>query len=202
MVENEQQVELARLELEHSRVEIERRRLMMDERHAELEVLVAGAERSRDFSNQYAKTALQSVFLLNGGALIAFPAFGQLVGAAFNEHLSFVIASLAGFVVGLMLAVLATLLGFLALDADAQSSYYKAWDRQRQYAKVQFPDTYDGEMEAERVEFERTSDKFRKKFQSHRRLAIGLGVSSLGAFIWGAICASVVLSRNVPAVGS
>jgi hypothetical protein len=188
------QNENAPLEFERLRVEIERRRLMLDERRAELEALLVGAEDSREFANQYAKAALQSLFLLNGGALIAFPAFGQLVGTAFNEQLGVVILSLAGFVGGLACVILATLLAFLALDADAQCIYYMTEDRQRQYAKVQYPDTYDEAIEAARVESEMMSGKCQAQFVLRRRWAILLGLLSLAAFIFGALCAAGVLA--------
>ncbi len=37
-------------------------------------------ERSRTFTFEFARMALRSMFLLNGGALIALPAFAEMLG--------------------------------------------------------------------------------------------------------------------------
>jgi hypothetical protein len=52
---------------------------------------------SREHAHDFAKVAIQSTFLLNGGALIAFPTFAQLVGIGLHDHIGLGINQHPGF---------------------------------------------------------------------------------------------------------
>jgi hypothetical protein len=60
------------------------------------------AETSRRMAHAYAKMGFQTMFFLNGGALIAFPAFAQLLGKTFSLTARPAALSIGAFICGLV----------------------------------------------------------------------------------------------------
>lgn len=113
------QLDLARLALEQRAAQNEATRIYLERWRVDLEPLHEHRLMSRRQANDYAKAAGQMLFLLNGGALLAFPAIAELLGTGFRGHISLVISGMGAFFAGLVTVGIATLLAFLANVSDA-----------------------------------------------------------------------------------
>lgn len=192
-------LEALRLDLERRRYLDETTRTFLERWRTDVQPLHEHRLMSREHAYGYAKVAIQTMFLLNGGALIAFPAFAQLVETAFKDHVTFALLSIGGFVLGLLLIAITALLAYLSMGADAA-----AVSQKEEYVKLglnreQAADDDKPEYDEKRV----TAEKERKrKYNLATRLAwsgLVLWVASLAAFVFGAIFAALVLSA-VPTV--
>ncbi len=191
-------VEALRLDLERRRYMDETTRTFLERWRTDVKPLHEHRLMSREHAYGYAKLAIQTMFLLNGGALIAFPAFTQLLGTAFKDHVTIALMSIGGFVFGLVLIAITILLAYLSMAADAE-----AVNQKEEYVKLglnrdQVADDKKPEYDKKRA----TAEKERKrKYELATRLALwglGLGVGSLAAFVFGAIFAALVLSAAQP----
>ena len=191
-------LEALRLDLERRRYLDETTRTFLERWRTDVQPLHEHRLMSREHAYGYAKVAIQTMFLLNGGALIAFPAFAQLLGTAFKDHVTIALLSIGGFVFGLVLIVITTLLAYLSTAADAE-----AVNQKEEYVKLglnrdQVADDDKPEYDKKRA----TAEKERKRHYGRAtRLALwglGLGVGSLAAFVFGAIFAALVLSAAQP----
>lgn len=186
--------EAFRLEVERLRHENERFRSHLERWRTDVDPLYQAGEHSREMAFQFAQSAVKSMFLLNGGALIAFPAFAQLVGTVFSENIALFLLSAGSFVGGLTLIAIATVLAYKAMDADAEAI------RQRQeVVKIDLNRSYDpkwytGDVKKRRSEAEKAEERSARQFQRISGWALGLGVGSLVAFVSGAIFGALVLS--------
>lgn len=194
-------VEALRLEVERTRLELDRAsymnehtRTFLERWRTDVQPIHEAAERSREMAYGYAKLAIQTMFLLNGGALIVFPAFAQLVGTAFRDHVVSALLSVGGFVSGLVLIGVTTLLAYLSMDADAAAI--------RQYGevvKINLNQSQDPDAKAEKYETPRSvaaaaQERHYRRANVMRWWAVGLGVGSMVAFVFGALYAARVLS--------
>jgi hypothetical protein len=192
-------LEALRLDLERRRYLDETTRTFLERWRTDVQPLHEHRLMSREHAYGYAKVAIQTMFLLNGGALIAFPAFAQLVETAFKDHVTFALLSIGGFVLGLLLIAITALLAYLSMGADAA-----AVNQKEEYVKLGL--NRDRAADDDKPEYDEkraTAEKERKrKYNLATRLAwsgLALWVASLAAFVFGAIFAALVLSA-VPTV--
>ena len=137
----------------------------------------------------YAQSALKAAFLLNGGALIAVPAFQRLIdshGQAGWYNLSNILAL---FVVGLIFCTIASLFAFLS--AQHETNLAATWfEYATDLVTAQFRRAADSTIalpdEAAHLKSVR---KFRRRSSLYRQLAICSGVLSIGGFGAGAYLA-------------
>lgn len=195
-------IEELKLELERLTYSNERTRTYLEHLRIEVGTVHESAERSRDMAFGFAKMALQTMFLLNGGALIAFPAFAQLVGNGFSSHVTTALISICGFAAGLVFISTATLLAYLAMDADKESSYRREGVLTINLTQSYHPDCHNQAQEELRTERQSDSEKYHALGNKLRTGAIVLGFLSLAAFIGGTICAGYVLSAATPGTKS
>ena len=191
--------EALRLEIERLQYSNDRFRTHLERWRTDVEPLYHAGERSRDMAFQFAQTAIRSMFLLNGGALIAFPAFAELVGTEFHQNIWEFLLSTGGFVLGLVLIVATTLLAYMAMDADAaairQRQEIVKIDLNRSHA----PEWYSNEVKQARVDAEAAENKSAGLFKVLSSWALALGIGSIAAFLFGAAFAAVVLSSSASA---
>lgn len=191
-------LETLRLDLERLRYLDERTRTFLERWRTDVQPLHEHRLMSREHGYGYAKVAIQTMFLLNGGALIAFPAFAQLLGTAFKDHVTIALLSIGGFVFGLVLIAITTLLAYLSMAADAE-----AVNQKEEYVKLGL--NRDQVADDDKLEYDKkraTAEKERKrKFNLATGLALSgvvLWVASLAAFVFGALFAALVLSAAQP----
>ena len=183
--------EVARLRLEQARAYQERWKTHVDP-------ILSLAETSRGMAHDYAKMALQTMFFLNGGALIAFPAFAQLLGKSFWLAPRLATYSMAAFVVGLAAIATSTYLAYLAMDKDAES--IRHW-----WEKVRSEISLEADPTSSLADWKTLAGSSQKRMlrASHwfRRLSLAasvLGVASMFAFVAGAIFAMDLVSAIHP----
>ncbi len=152
------------------------------------------AERSRTFTFEFARMALRSMFLLNGGALIALPAFAGMLGGIKPETADTFIWSIGSFVIGLVLIAVATLFAYIAMDADAegirQEILWRTIDINADYKPPDDPQKSKDERE-EAIKLSKNCGTRARKF---RAIVIVSGLGSLVAFINGALQGGSVLT--------
>jgi hypothetical protein len=121
-------------------------------------------------ANEFARTGLANLVLLNGGAIVAFAPIGSMFGVRIGEVLLWSLGSLALFNIGLILAVFAYLAGFFVNSKLSEMM---------QYGLV-------GD----------DPDLIEKTRQSHNRiraLGIKLALLSVAAFIFGGILGGIAI---------
>ncbi|MCW8914847.1 MAG: hypothetical protein OQK24_03220 [Magnetovibrio sp.] len=177
------QVEVDRLEVEkfiakqeYTKTYLERWKLdVVDRRTVQINL----AHSASDFG----KFTLRSIFLLNGGAMIALPAFGQLVDKIDASLLS---TSLGWFAGGLSVVTIAMLFAYFSLSATA-ISWRCAMDGSasslnQEQAKEGEKDNFNTAIE----NFEKDRVRYNKYSDVFEFLAIIFAVAGLIAFIVGA----------------
>ena len=99
---------------EDSRAELERRLAYLEEYRTNIEPVQRDITEANRATVDFALTGIKSLYLLNGGAIIAVPAF-----AGVSERLSIdsLGTAIACFAVGLFTAALTNLLAYLSEDA-------------------------------------------------------------------------------------
>ena len=185
------QVEAERLNLEHRRVNqedtntyLEQWKLdVVDRRQTQMNLSRSSVE--------MASLAFRSIFLLNGGAMIAIPTFGKLVDKISPEELS---SALMWFGFGLCLVTLAMVTAYLSLSnragawREAMEVSAERLNKGRTSQKEHDESKDDEEKaETERVRLEGRSDSFEV-------LSLGFALAGLGAFILGTYFAASMLS--------
>ena len=142
----------------------------------------------------YAKIAIRTMFLLNGGALIAFPAIAQLVGTSFHENVSWVLYSLGSFVIGLVFISVTTVLAYLSMNSDKDAvQHIEAFVK---YGLNASQESDPQKRAAAKVLQKRTEDDRKRDYGRARCFAIAgllLAASSLAAFVIGALFTAKVL---------
>ena len=190
------EVERLRLRLDEARYENERTRTFLERWRTDVEPLHEGAERSREMAFGFAQTAIRSMFILNGGALVAVPAFAELVGTAFQENPTAFLPSGLGFVTGLILIAITTVLAYTSMDADAESIRQGQEVVKINLNRAENPKSYTKQEEGRQSEAKVARQKFNRRSVKLRTWALWLGVGSMGAFVFGAAFAAVVLSAS------
>jgi len=187
-------IEKTRLEIERATYLNETTRTYLERWRTEVQPVHEEKERSREMAFGFAKMAIQTMFLLNGGALIAFPAFAGLVGAAFKEHISIFLLSAGGFVTGLVFIAITGLLAYISMDADTEAIRQREEIVKIDLIKAQNPDGFTPDMQKIQDEAKQARDASYQRAVGLRRRALGLGIGSMFAFVFGASFAAVVLS--------
>jgi hypothetical protein len=188
------EVDRLRLGVEQSKQANELARTFLERWRTEVQPVHEHRMKSRDQAYGLGKTAIQTGFLLNGGALIAFPAFAQLVGKEFENHIEGSIASIGLFITGLVLIGVCTALSSTSFGEDAEALAYR-----EEYVKsrLHFNNTFDASKatheEAQR-KAESSRAKHHRRANSFLRWAMAAGIGSLVVFVAGALCAMQVLS--------
>ena len=152
------------------------------------------AERTRTFAFEFARMALRNMFLLNGGALIALPAFAEMLGGVKPETADAFTWSIGSFVIGLVLIAAATLFAYIAMDADAegirQEILWRTIEINADYRPLDDPQ----KSKDERDNAQKLSEKCGARARRFQAFVIVLGLGSLGAFINGALQGASVLT--------
>ena len=190
------EVERLRLQLDEARQRDERTRTFLERWRTDVGPLHEAAERSRDMTFGFAQMAIRSMFLLNGGALVAVPAFAELVGAAFQENLTAFLLSGLGFVTGLILIAITTVLAYTSMDADAEAIRQDQEVVKINLNRSENPKSYTDKVKKQQSAAEAARQKFGRRSTKLRAWALWLGVGSMGAFIFGTVFAAVVMSAG------
>ena len=134
------------------------------------------------------------MFLLNGGALIAFPAFAELVNTNLSEQIGMFLISVFAFVAGLVLIMITTVLAYMSFDAEVAA--YRELDAVVRLNLVKRKDveSFTEEQEIQRAGADKEREKFGGIARALARWALGLAIGSIMAFIVGAGVAGMVLS--------
>ena len=122
------EIEKLRLALDNAKHQNDLTRTYLERWRTDVQPVHEHRLKSRDQAYGFIKMAVQSVFLLNGGALIAFPTFAKLTDATLRDHLPQSLKGIGCFVAGLILTAMAMLLAAFAygLDTDALERKEKA----------------------------------------------------------------------------
>ena len=186
--------EAVRLWFDKVAIEDSRYRTYLDRIRVTEVPLQEKTRQSREFATVYAQSCIKSLFLLNGGALIGFPAFAEVADVPLDQHLAAFLISGGSFVAGLVLIGVTSLLAYLSVDAQVAQFERAEW-----VARVKLNDSFNPEnVTAEEREKKDTWEREEKKFRkiSHKLTvwAVGVGTLSLVAFIVGAMFAAAVLA--------
>ena len=190
------EVERLRLQLDSARHQNERTRTFLERWRTDVVPLHEAAERSRDMAFGFAQTAIRSMFLLNGGALVAVPAFAELVGTAFQENLTVFLLSGLGFVTGLILIAITTVLAYTSMDADAEAIRQEQEVVKINLNRSENPKSYTDEVKKRQSEAEVARQRVDRLSVKLRAWALWLGVGSMGAFVFGTVFAAIVMSAG------
>lgn len=188
------ELERQRLVLDRIRHEDETMRTFLERWRTDVQPVHEAKERSREMAYGFAKMAIQTMFLLNGGALIAFPTFAELVGPGLTSQLMFALISIAAFVVGLVFIGVTSLLAYLAMNADAE-----ALSQREEYVKLGLNQSRaEAEEQSKYVSSRAAAEERREYFYQwavkYRACALSLGIASTVAFMTGAFFAATVMS--------
>jgi hypothetical protein len=172
----------------------ERTRITWERSRFEVQLVHEHRLVSREHAHSFAKVAIQSTFILNGGALISFPAFAKAVGTGLHDHVGLAVTSMVFFVIGLGLTTAATVLAFFAADAYASAyalrEMYVRGLLHKLAAVGEEKDFYGKQAESAESERRQREDVW----EALMLRAIGLVIASLAAFVVGAFFAAFVVS--------
>jgi len=153
--------------------------------HVETAPLFTALARSREMAFAFARMALVMLFALNAGGVVIFPVLAQLIGTKLADHLPLALLSVAGFVIGLTCAAVATLLSFLALFADSMN-LGRHLEMLAQNGAL-----------ATQIGSGKELERRLKQSQRTRRRALRFGLLSFAAFLVGVVFATLILSARV-----
>jgi hypothetical protein len=178
----EQQI---RLEIERLRLETERYRVFLHRWEADVRPIHEIQERSREMSHAYSKMGIQTMFWLNGGAVVAFPTFAKLADVKFAEHATPALFSVGAFVVGLVCIAITTVCAFFAMDSDTQA--IRNWSEviKSNLNKELDPKNTKADWDARRDAAEKAQAAHGRAERCWRNVAVGFAFGSCGAFIGG-----------------
>lgn len=195
-------LELERLKLEKERIELAKGQLHVERErnyHQRWNLIVEpidhSGEHSRELANGFAKMALQTLFLLNGGALIALPAFGPLTNTGFNDNMNTALIGVAGFVIGLVLVSIATAISYLSMQSDANSLMHFAQESRSRLNQEQATQEQWDHLDKQRSATRAVKEKAEKISAKLANIALRCCAGSLVAFVVGALFASITLTR-------
>lgn len=124
------------------------------------------------------------------------PAFIKLVDVSIKHELTFFVASLSSFLIGVVLTAVATIFAFKSANFDAWSIYANREAIKIRLNKGQSPASF-GEVQAQLLF---NAEQEAKRYLSSRvraeAWALRLGVGGIVAFVFGAAAATVVLARS------
>ena len=104
--------------------EAERRRLLAAEWQTAIEPFDRQAQEADVHAVTLGAVGLRALFILNGGALIVFPAYLGLLGIDLDSAFRLIFLAGVGFLVGLVFAALGTLLAYFAEASRGRLAYY------------------------------------------------------------------------------
>lgn len=120
------EVEQARLDIELIRQSNDDHRVSLERWNTALRPIHEKYIQSRAQSVAFATLGIRSMFLLNGGALLVFPAFAKLLGTGFVEQMGWAQWSIGCFVVGLITIALTTVQAYLSSDLRSMALEYES----------------------------------------------------------------------------
>jgi hypothetical protein len=153
--------------------------------------LFAAMTRSREMAFSFARFALVCMFLLNVIGLLGLPVLSQLVGAQLAPHLQLVLSSLGAFIIGLTSAAVATLLAFLAMSRDSATIY-------RHLERIGDSRGGLGLTAGGFVSSKLAMERDLERDQRLRGSALRFGLLAFGAFLIGAVFATLFMIQNIP----
>lgn len=186
----EQQI---RLQIENLRLETERYRVFLQRWETDVRPIHEIQERSREMSHAYSKMGIQTMFLLNGGAVIAFPTFAKLADVKFSDHSMLALSSIGAFVFGLVFIAVTTVSAFFSMDADTQAALRWSEVVKCKLNKELDPKNTKEDWDAKRNAAEADQKRLGCVSRKWRRASVVFAFGSCGAFIMGAAFAAVVL---------
>ncbi|MFQ5853518.1 MAG: hypothetical protein ACE5JU_23415 [Candidatus Binatia bacterium] len=185
------EVDRLRLDLERYRQDLERRRTYLEHYKAELEPQYRYSVESDRASVGFAQSGIRSMYILNGGALIALPAFHTLLKDSPTYTSESLMWSAGAFVIGLLFSGVTSLLAYLA-----QSATTEAVSRAITWRTISVNETYWPRDQATKPTADEEIDAEKKKERQWRRrfvwfawLGVGSSVAALAAFVAGAVTA-------------
>lgn len=185
-----------RQDVEVMRLQYEQHRIFLQRWEATLHPSLEAAERSRDMAHGYTKIGVQMMFLLNGGAIIAFPTFANMAGIRFADHPRLAVCSILAFVLGLALIAVTTIYAFLAMDADSRAIRESTNAKLASLNKELEPQNATWDQSRDKAEKQEAKD--RKSANCRRTIAICLSIASWLAFVGGASIGAYILSTAHP----
>lgn len=183
------EVERFRLDLERYRQDLERRRTYLEHYKAELEPQYRYSVESDRASVGFAQSGIRSMYILNGGALVALPAFHALLKESPTYTSEPLLWAALAFVIGLALSGITSLLAYLAQSAVSEAvSHVISW-RAISVNESYWPreegkkPTAVEEIDAEKKQAKR----WRKRFNWFAWPGVACAAAALTAFVFGAI---------------
>lgn len=159
---------------------------------ADAKPLFETKERSREFAFQFSRDAIRTGFLLNGGALVALPTFGSLLGDI-KATAGLFVGSVGTFVLGLVLISITSMLAYLALGKDVEVVEHRL-----RACRIRANNDFKPEGDQEKVKkeiagLEAQADEGYADGKKLGDVALYCGIGSLISFVVGAIMAGFVL---------
>jgi len=140
------------------------------------------------YSKEYAQLIIKNLVLINGGALIALPAFVGLIDSIDKSNVVF---SAVAYAFGLVLAVICALFAFLCvsnsmrgLENRKSSKHYNLFPT---YMKEFYSEDFLNDMKIDADELDVNATKYFLKMETKETIAIVLGILSLISFITGVL---------------
>jgi hypothetical protein len=187
------ELEKLRIDLEKAKLENELTRTYLDRWRTDVQPIHEHQLMSREQGYGLARLGVQTAFLLNGGALIAFPAFAKLADTPLQSHVGFSSASIGCFVVGLVMAAVSMLTGAFAFGADADAVEQKANVVKAGVTLLHSQEAQRSAIEARRNAAEAERTRLFERARKLGRWAIGAAVGGVVAFVFGAFFAAQVI---------
>lgn len=160
-----------------------KRRMFLDEWKTAVESQESDRRSLNEGATNFAQSVLRSGFILNGGVLVLFPAYVQLLGISIGSQISNVIVSGAAFVCGLLFVWFASFFGYFTLVLQASSVH---WAREKATKTLEssfYPDRRDKGLGIE--DFERRRCTTYVLSEVCRWIAISLSLLCVLAFVYG-----------------
>jgi hypothetical protein len=187
-------IETERLKMEQVRLGIENDRKYFEQWKTDLSPLEQNALEASKAAITFAQNTLRSLFLLNGGALIALPTFSSMLRFS-PAQTYYLLLPIGSFVVGLVMCTVASFLAYFALGQSAARLYARM-----EVFKVNLNE---GRVAEDIKTTLRESKKFHVSAEqkAHRSLnryevtAVLFGVASLLSFIFGATTGGYALAK-------
>lgn len=156
--------------------------------------------RERDFLTctvGYGQMALRSALLLNGGGLLAIPAFAEIIGDIWAKGVCPVALSLGAFVLGLTVAAISIALSFFVFLA-AQENVGHEIARQATWITNKYTAVQQGTPLPSLPSASSEETASLRRTQILQGIAIGLGLLSLFAFVVGTLVGLWIILGTPP----
>jgi disulfide bond formation protein DsbB len=173
---------------------IDERRLAHEKWAHAIDVLDNILLRALDASRAFAKIALQTTFLLNGGAIVALPTFLQLAGVKFSDHRDVALIAIGLFVIGLILSGIANAIALAgsvaAVTQISQMTVIARFER----AQRDDPTNKAGKWQQLAADAAKKRDKKARLSLFLRWTAVGLVITAFLCFVAGILVGAAILS--------